>query len=94
MGCRTGTSMRRSTIWTADRPELAARDCSHARCRQTAEHHFGIRPRALYSIGPPHHPQVDAARRLRSVSVGLRKGIASSRRVSSGDNVSAASVAR
>lgn len=56
-----GTSTRRSTIWTADRPDAAARDRSHARCRQDAEHHFGSRPVALTVIGPPHHPHVDAA---------------------------------
>lgn len=56
-----GTSTRRSTIWTADRPDAAARDCSYARCRQDGEHHFGSRPVALTVIGPRHQPHVDAA---------------------------------
>jgi len=55
------TSTRRSTTRTADSPEAAARDCSQARCRQEGEHHFGRRPVALTLIGPPHHPQLDAA---------------------------------
>jgi hypothetical protein len=48
-------------IWTADRPDAAARDCSQARWRHDGEHHFGRRPVALTAIGPPHHPHVDAA---------------------------------
>jgi hypothetical protein len=39
-----GTSTRRSTIWTTDRPDAAARDCSHARCRQEGEHHSEADP--------------------------------------------------
>ncbi len=68
--CGSGISMRRSTIRTADRPGAGRPGLLHARCRQPGEHHLGIRPRALYSIGPPRQPQVDAASRLRSVSVG------------------------
>ncbi len=62
----TGTSTRRSMTWTAARPDVAARACSQARCRQEAEHHLGMRPRALGSIAVPHHPHVVAAR-LRSL---------------------------
>jgi hypothetical protein len=54
---------KRSTIWTADRPEAAARVCSQARFRQVAEHHLGIGPLVRGAIGPSHHPHVLAAAR-------------------------------
>jgi hypothetical protein len=57
----TGTSTRRSTTSTADRPDAAARVCSQARCRQVAEHHFGIGPRLRGVMGPPHQAQSLAA---------------------------------
>jgi hypothetical protein len=64
-------STRRSTTCTAARPEFAAWLCSQARCRQVAEHHFGIGPRLRGVIGPPHHPQVFAAmRRSRPYAAG------------------------
>ena len=63
-----GTSTLRSTIWTAARPEAAARACSQARCRQDGEHHFGSRPVALTVTGPPHQPHVDAASRRACVA--------------------------
>ena len=59
----TRISTRRSTTFTADRPEAAALACSQARCRQVAEHHFGIGPRLRGVIGPPHHPQARAVSR-------------------------------
>ncbi len=37
-----GISTRRSTTWTAERPDAAARVCSPAWWRQVVEHHFGI----------------------------------------------------
>ena len=48
------------------KPEAAALACSHARCRQVAEHDFAIGPLLPGVIGPPHHPQaVTAVRRSR-----------------------------
>jgi hypothetical protein len=52
----------------------AARVCSQARCRQVAEHHFGIGPRLRGLIGPPHHPQVVAAARRSRPSAGAPAG--------------------
>jgi hypothetical protein len=69
-GGAAATSTRRSTTLTAARPDSAARACSHARCRQDGEHHFGIRPRAFGCIGVPHQPQVVAARRRSVTSAG------------------------
>jgi hypothetical protein len=43
---------------TATRPEAAARDCSHARCLQDGEHHFGSRPVGLTAKCSPHQLQV------------------------------------
>lgn len=58
--------------------EAAARACSHARCRQVAEHHFGIGPRDRGVIGPWHQPQVVAAARralaLELSGAGARSG--------------------
>src|SRR5688500_1671268 len=54
------TVTTRSTTWTALRPDAAARACSQARCRQVAEHHFGIGPRDRGVIAPRHHAQVVA----------------------------------
>jgi len=48
---------------TAARSEAAARFCSQARCRQVAEHHFGIGPRLPSVIRPAHQAQVVAAAR-------------------------------
>jgi hypothetical protein len=62
-GDLAGTVTTRSTTWTALPPDAAARDCSHARCRQVAEHHFGIGPRDRGVIAPWHHPHVVAAAR-------------------------------
>ena len=47
-----GTSTRRSTIGTAERPDAAARACSQARSWHVAEHHIGIGPRDRGSITP------------------------------------------
>jgi hypothetical protein len=47
----------------------AARACSQARCRQAGEHHFGIRPRSLTVIVPPHDPHVCAAPRADRAAV-------------------------
>jgi hypothetical protein len=58
-----GTRTIRSTISTALRPEAAARACSQARCRQVAEHHFGIGPRDRGVIARWHQPHVVAAAR-------------------------------
>ncbi len=44
-----GTSTRRSTTWTAERPDAAARICSYARRRQLAEHQ---RPRRRREQAP------------------------------------------
>ena len=44
------------TTVTAARPDAAARACSHARCRQVPEHHFGTRPRAGMFTSAPHQP--------------------------------------
>ncbi len=73
-----GTVATRSTISTADRPDAAARFCSHARFRQVFEHHFGTGPLARGVMGPLHQPQdVAAARRalpLAGVGTGSRTG--------------------
>jgi len=55
----------RSMICTAERPESAARCCSHARCRHVSEHHFGVLPRAFTGIVVPHHGQVMESGRCR-----------------------------
>ena len=55
----------RSTICTAERPDSAARCCSHALCRQVSEHHFGVLPRALTGIVVPHQGQVMESGRCR-----------------------------
>ncbi len=68
-GISTPTSL--SMTRTAARPEDAARDCSQARWRHTVEHQVGMRPRALTSIGPPHHPQICAAARRAAAGVDL-----------------------
>jgi hypothetical protein len=72
----------------ADSPEAAARACSHARCRQDCEHHFGSRPVALTAMGPPHQPQVWAANRrgcAATSSSGTRLAPASADAVLGGD---------
>ena len=63
VGAVAVTVTTRSTMWTALRPEAAARDCSQARCRQVAEHHCGIGPRDRGVIAPWHHPHVVAVAR-------------------------------
>ena len=70
-GTRTVKVMVRSTIRSttsfAERPDSAARCCSHARCLHAAPHHFGTRPRAGTPTADPHHPHVtDAGRRMMS----------------------------
>jgi hypothetical protein len=65
----TGTCTALSTISSADRPAAAARFCSQGRCRQVAEHHFGIGPRRPGVMASPHQLHADAAaRRSRSVA--------------------------
>ena len=68
-----GISTRRSTTWTAERPDTAARACSQARWRQVTEHHCGIGPRDRGLVTPPHQAQdVAAARRaLPSATAGV-----------------------
>ncbi len=59
----TGTSTRRSTTSTAQRPDAAARPCSPARRRQPTDHHLGIGPRDRGAIAPPHQSHGSAAAR-------------------------------
>jgi len=59
------TTTGRSTICTAERPESAARCCSHARCRHVSEHHLGVLPRAFTGMVVPHHGQVMVSGRCR-----------------------------
>ncbi|WP_138731456.1 hypothetical protein [Modestobacter excelsi] len=75
VGDRAGTVITRSTIVTALRPDAATRDCSQARCRQVAEHHFGMGPCDRGVIAPRHHPHVVAGelRDPNSVSGDLRQ---------------------
>ncbi len=59
----TTRSTTRSTMSTADRPDSAARVCSHARCRHEVPHHFGTRPFASTVTSVLHQLHVTVAGR-------------------------------
>jgi hypothetical protein len=82
----TCTATRRSTTSTPDRPEVAALACSHARCRQVAEHHFGIGPRLRGVMRPPRVLAELAKGRMQIKKLGLTcdPGVSCRPRASSG----------